>query len=131
MTAYILRRLLLIVPTMIGIMLVTFVVVQFAPGGPVERLIAQLTGTDPGATARFSGGGTRNPTLMRALADHLRPLGIAVESLPDDWSKAKEAVGFALLADATLRGAPANLPGATGASRATILGKISLGSGAP
>src|SRR6476620_10066714 len=57
MTAYILRRLLLIVPTMIGIMLVTFVVVQFAPGGAVERLIAQLTGTDPGATARFSGGG--------------------------------------------------------------------------
>src|SRR6476659_820888 len=57
MTAYILRRLLLIVPTMIGIMLVTFVIVQFAPGGPVERLIAQLTGTDPGATAQFSGGG--------------------------------------------------------------------------
>ncbi|HYB06065.1 MAG TPA: microcin ABC transporter permease, partial [Methyloceanibacter sp.] len=57
MTAYILRRLLLIVPTMIGIMLVTFVIVQFAPGGPVERLIAQLTGTDVGATARFSGGG--------------------------------------------------------------------------
>ena len=57
MTAYILRRLLLIVPTMIGIMLVTFVVVQFAPGGPVERLIAQLTGTDVSATARFSGGG--------------------------------------------------------------------------
>ena len=57
MTAYILRRLLLIVPTVIGIMLVTFVIVQFAPGGPVERLIAQLTGTDVGATARFSGGG--------------------------------------------------------------------------
>ena len=46
MIAYILRRLLLIVPTMIGIMLVTFLVVQFAPGGPVERIIAQLTGTD-------------------------------------------------------------------------------------
>ena len=57
MTAYILRRLLLILPTMIGIMLVTFVSVQFAPGGPVERLIAQLSGTDVGATARFSGGG--------------------------------------------------------------------------
>ncbi|HEV3242194.1 MAG TPA: microcin ABC transporter permease, partial [Methyloceanibacter sp.] len=57
MTAYILRRVLLIVPTMIGIMLVTFVIVQFAPGGPVERLIAQLSGTDVGATARFSGGG--------------------------------------------------------------------------
>ena len=57
MTAYILRRLLLIVPTMIGIMLVTFVIVQFAPGGPVERLIAQLSGTDVGATERFGGGG--------------------------------------------------------------------------
>jgi microcin C transport system permease protein len=58
MTAYILRRLLLILPTMVGIMLVTFVIVQFAPGGPVERLIAQLTGTDVSATARFSGGGS-------------------------------------------------------------------------
>ena len=57
MTAYILRRILLIVPTMFGVMLVTFVIVQFAPGGPVERLIAQLTGTDPGATSMFSGGG--------------------------------------------------------------------------
>jgi microcin C transport system permease protein len=57
MIAYILRRVLLILPTMIGIMLVTFVIVQFAPGGPVERIIAQLTGTDVGATARFSGGG--------------------------------------------------------------------------
>jgi microcin C transport system permease protein len=57
MIAYILRRILLIIPTMLGIMLVTFVIVQFAPGGPVERLIAQLTGTDPGATAMFSGGG--------------------------------------------------------------------------
>jgi microcin C transport system permease protein len=58
MIAYILRRLLLIVPTMIGIMLVTFVIVQFTPGGPVEKIIAQLTGTDVGATARFTGGGS-------------------------------------------------------------------------
>ena len=57
MAAYILRRILLIIPTMFGIMLVTFVIVQFAPGGPVERLIAQLTGTDPGATSMISGGG--------------------------------------------------------------------------
>ncbi len=57
MTAYILRRVLLIVPTMVGIMLMTFIIVQFAPGGPVERLIAQLTGTDVAATARISGGG--------------------------------------------------------------------------
>jgi microcin C transport system permease protein len=58
MTAYILRRVLLILPTMFGIMLVTFVIVQFAPGGPVEKLIAQLTGTDVGATSMFTGGGS-------------------------------------------------------------------------
>jgi microcin C transport system permease protein len=58
MTAYILRRVLLIIPTMFGIMLVTFVIVQFAPGGPVEKLIAQLTGTDTAATSMFSGGGS-------------------------------------------------------------------------
>ncbi len=58
MIAYILRRVMLIVPTMLGIMFVTFLVVQFAPGGPVERIIAQLSGTDVGATARFTGGGS-------------------------------------------------------------------------
>jgi microcin C transport system permease protein len=42
---------------MFGIMLVTFVIVQFAPGGPVEKLIAQLTGTDVAATSMISGGG--------------------------------------------------------------------------
>ena len=58
MTAYILRRLLLIVPTLIGIMVINFTVIQFAPGGPVERVIAQLTGTDVAATARIGGSGT-------------------------------------------------------------------------
>ncbi len=56
MTAYIIRRLLLMIPTLFGIMLVTFVVVQFAPGGPVERVLAQLSGSDTGATSRISGG---------------------------------------------------------------------------
>jgi len=56
-TAYILRRLLLIIPTLFGIMLVNFVVIQAAPGGPVEQLIAQLTGTDVAATARIAGAG--------------------------------------------------------------------------
>ncbi|WP_029350011.1 microcin C ABC transporter permease YejB [Bosea sp. 117] len=57
MLAYIVRRLLLMVPTVIGIMLISFVVVQFAPGGPVERVIAQLTGEGTDATARISGSG--------------------------------------------------------------------------
>jgi microcin C transport system permease protein len=55
MTAYLIRRILFMIPTLFGIMLVSFVVVQFAPGGPVERVIAQLSGTDTGATSRISG----------------------------------------------------------------------------
>jgi microcin C transport system permease protein len=55
MASYIIRRLLFMVPTMFGIMLVAFVVVQFAPGGPVEQVIAKLTGADTGATSRISG----------------------------------------------------------------------------
>jgi microcin C transport system permease protein len=43
------------IPTLLGIMFVSFVVVQFAPGGPVERVIAQLTGSDTGAASRISG----------------------------------------------------------------------------
>lgn len=57
MAAYILRRLLLMIPTLIGIMAVSFLVVQFAPGGPVERVIAQIQGTEVSATARIGGGG--------------------------------------------------------------------------
>src|ERR1700727_550555 len=55
MSAYIIRRILFLIPTIFGIMLVSFVVVQFAPGGPVERVIAQLSGNDTGTTSRISG----------------------------------------------------------------------------
>ena len=55
MTAYIIRRLLLIIPTLFGIMLINFAVVQIVPGGPVEQMIAQMTGTAIESTARFSG----------------------------------------------------------------------------
>jgi microcin C transport system permease protein len=55
MGAYILRRILFMIPTILGIMLVSFVVIQFAPGGPVERVIAKLSGSDTGATSRISG----------------------------------------------------------------------------
>ena len=57
MAAYILRRLLLMIPTLLGIMLISFVIIQFVPGGPVERMIAQLQGHGTDATARFSGSG--------------------------------------------------------------------------
>ena len=57
MTAYIIRRLLLMVPTLLAIMVINFVVVQAAPGGPVERLIAELQGHGVEATARITGAG--------------------------------------------------------------------------
>lgn len=55
MTNYIIRRLLLMIPTLFGILLINFVIVQFAPGGPVERVIAQTTGMGSDVTARTSG----------------------------------------------------------------------------
>ncbi len=57
LAAYIFRRLLLMIPTLLGIMLISFVIIQFVPGGPVERMIAQLQGHNTDATARFTGGG--------------------------------------------------------------------------
>ena len=55
MTAYIIRRILLMVPTLLAIMVINFAVVQAAPGGPVEQLIAQLPGHGVEATARITG----------------------------------------------------------------------------
>ena len=55
MLAYIIRRLLLIIPTLFGIMVVNFVVIQVAPGGPVEQVLAKLQGTAVEATARVTG----------------------------------------------------------------------------
>lgn len=56
MGAYILRRLALILPTLFGIMLLNFTLVQFVPGGPIEQIISQLT-EESSATDRFTGGG--------------------------------------------------------------------------
>ncbi|GBU18460.1 MULTISPECIES: microcin C ABC transporter permease YejB [Methylobacterium] len=56
MIAYILRRLALMIPTLLGIMLITFTIVQFAPGGPVERVLAQLQGQGDGSLSRVTGG---------------------------------------------------------------------------
>jgi anhydro-N-acetylmuramic acid kinase len=74
-----------------------------------------------------SGGGTRNPTLMAMLRDEIAPLGIGLH-FSDEFglpAEAKEAVAFALLAHETWHRRPSNVPSATGAKRAAILGKIS------
>ena len=57
MGAYVVRRLLLMIPTLLAIMLLNFGVAQVVPGGPIERILAQLEGTAVGATSRVSGGG--------------------------------------------------------------------------
>ncbi|HAC81705.1 MAG TPA: microcin ABC transporter permease [Deltaproteobacteria bacterium] len=56
MVAYIFRRLILVLPTLAGIMALNFFVISLAPGGPVEQVLARVQGTDVSATERFSGG---------------------------------------------------------------------------
>ena len=57
MLGYVFRRILLIIPTLFGIMVINFVVVQFAPGGPIEQIIAELTNPDVQVAARVTGAG--------------------------------------------------------------------------
>jgi microcin C transport system permease protein len=57
MIAYIIRRMMFVIPTLFVILLVNFVIIQFAPGGPIEQIIAEIQGTAVGAGARVTGGG--------------------------------------------------------------------------
>ena len=56
MLAYIFKRLLLMVPTLLGVLLMTFAVIQFVPGGPVEQMVAQLQGRDTGGEGAAAAG---------------------------------------------------------------------------
>jgi microcin C transport system permease protein len=73
-THYILRRLLLIIPTLLGILLINFIIVQFAPGGPVERIIAQMSGISADAATSRTGGSSSSSTegLQSGSADKYR-----------------------------------------------------------
>jgi anhydro-N-acetylmuramic acid kinase len=84
--------------------------------------------TPPAGEVLVSGGGASNPALMRALADALAPrpvasAGVALGVDPD----AKEAVAFAVLAWAFVRGVPGNEPAATGAGARRVLGSFTPG----
>ena len=57
MAAYLLRRILLVVPTLLGIMVLNFIIVQFAPGGPIEQIAAEMMGATASTTDTISGGG--------------------------------------------------------------------------
>jgi microcin C transport system permease protein len=60
MASYIFKRLLLMIPTLLGVLLMTFVVIQFVPGGPVEQMVSQLQGRDSGGEgAALAGAGYR------------------------------------------------------------------------
>jgi microcin C transport system permease protein len=59
MWSYILKRVLLMIPTLFGILLITFVITQFVPGGPVEQMVAQLQGRDAGGEGPATTGGYR------------------------------------------------------------------------
>ncbi|PYV84865.1 MAG: anhydro-N-acetylmuramic acid kinase [Acidobacteria bacterium] len=74
-----------------------------------------------------SGGGTRNPSLMAMLANEAGAIGLKLRT-SDEFgipSEAKEAVAFAVLAYETWHQRPSNVPSATGAKRAVVLGKVS------
>ena len=67
MFSYIIRRILLMVPTLFGIMVINFVVIQFAPGGPVEKVIAQFQGLDSDVTARISRSSGSETSQMQSM----------------------------------------------------------------
>jgi anhydro-N-acetylmuramic acid kinase len=86
---------------------------QAAPLSPVEFVIA--------------GGGTKNASLIRMLTEGLKSMGVKVRMMEELGipAQAKEGVAFALLAWLSWNGLPGNVPSATGARRAVVLGKIS------
>ncbi len=96
----------------------------------VQRFVLPRFGERPKRHDRemiVSGGGAKNPTLMAMLRNEIVPLGIGLH-FSDEFglpAEAKEAVAFALLAYETWHRRPSNVPSATGAKRAAILGKIS------
>jgi len=71
-----------------------------------------------------SGGGAKNLTLMKMLAERFAPIRVAASDEYGLPALAKEAVAFAILAMETIKGRPGNLPGATGARERVILGKV-------
>ncbi len=98
MLAYILRRLALILPTLLGIMVLNFLIVQIAPGGPVERMIAKMQGLDTGATARFAGGGDTATGLQQS-AETATAAGTASSAQPKGQYAGAQGLDPAFIAE--------------------------------
>ena len=89
MGAYIIRRLLLIIPTLFAIMVCNFAVIQIAPGGPVEQVIAQLTGTGADITERVTRSGT-SETLDTGRGNNSNPTYRGAQGLDPEFIKELE-----------------------------------------
>jgi len=89
MGAYIVRRLLLMIPTLLAIMMINFMVIQIAPGGPVEQVISQLTGIGSDITERVTRTGT-SETLTSVRSDGSRSKYRGAQGLDPDFIKALE-----------------------------------------
>jgi microcin C transport system permease protein len=95
MTAYIIRRLLLIIPTLLGIMVINFVVIQLAPGGPVEQAIAQLTGEGAQITERITRSGTGEALQVGTKAQDVTSRYRGAQGLdPDFIAELEKRFGF-------------------------------------
>ena len=92
MATYLLKRTLLIIPTLFGIMLISFAIIQFAPGGPIERVIAQISGTDVSATARIGGsqGDSLSPSSQSAVAQEMGSKYRGAQGLDPEFIKQLE-----------------------------------------
>jgi microcin C transport system permease protein len=82
MIAYFTRRILLIIPTLFGIMVLNFMIVQAAPGGPIEQIVAKLHGTDVAATARFGGSGAGDAAMPTGQAMKMNEEAAAISHYP-------------------------------------------------
>ncbi len=93
MLRYIARRLLLIFPTLVGIITINFFIVQLAPGGPVDQMIANLTGQNVEATARIAGAVDAQPQLD--MADTARTQYAGAQGLdPELIAEIEKLYGF-------------------------------------
>ena len=83
MGTYILRRLFLIIPTLIGIMVINFALIQFVPGGPIEQIIAQMEDGSAGATDRFTGGSGDDSVGQSESSEYKGARGLPPELIAD------------------------------------------------
>lgn len=90
MSAYIIRRLLLMVPTLFAIMLINFLVIQIAPGGPVEQMISQLTGVGADITERASRSGSTEMLSTGAASDSFGDKYRGAQGLDPDFIRELE-----------------------------------------